>query len=48
MTDPRKDLAWADAIPDDEDDRPSPYEAVYRDGSMKNECWHCAEEEDTP
>lgn len=36
MTDPRKDLAWADR--DEDEDQPSPYEATWRDGSMKNEC----------
>lgn len=35
----RRARDWADAIPD-EDERPSPYEATYRDGSLKNECWN--------
>ncbi len=30
---------WSDEIPDDEEERPDPYEETYRDGSMKNECW---------
>ena len=30
---------WDDAIPDDEEERPSPYEKAYRDGSAVNECW---------
>ena len=38
MTDPRKDLSWADQR-DEDDDQPTPYEATYRDGSVKNECW---------
>lgn len=38
MTDPRKDLAWTDQDPEDEDTA-SPYETTYRDGSLKNECW---------
>lgn len=24
---------------EEEDDYPSPWEPVYRDGSVKNECW---------
>lgn len=38
MPDPRKDLSWADQT-DDDDDQPEPYEATYRDSSLKNECW---------
>ncbi len=30
---------WSDDIPDEEEERPDPYEPVYRDGSAKNECW---------
>ena len=30
---------WSDAIPDEEEERPEPYEETYRDGSAKNECW---------
>ena len=30
---------WNDEIPDDEEERPEPYEETYRDGSTKNECW---------
>ena len=37
MPDPRKELAWTDE--QDDDDQPAPYEATYRDGSLKNECW---------
>ena len=35
----KKSIEWADAIPD-EDERPSPYEPSYHDGSVKNECWN--------
>lgn len=38
MPDPRKELSWQDEQNDD--DLPSPYETTYRDGSLKNECWH--------
>lgn len=38
MSDPRKDQEWTDHD-DDPEDQPSPYEATYRDGSLKNECW---------
>lgn len=34
----RRAREWADAIPDDAD-RDNAYEATYRDGSLKNECW---------
>lgn len=34
----RKEQEWSDAIPDEEDDLPEPYEETYRDGSTKNEC----------
>ena len=34
----RNALAWADHGQDE--DLPEPYEQTYRDGSMKNECWH--------
>lgn len=30
---------WSDEIPDEEEERPEPYEETYRDGSSKNECW---------
>ncbi len=42
MNDPnteKKEAAWADELPDPEDDRPEPYEETYRDGSVKHECW---------
>ena len=35
----KKEKEWDDEIPDDEEERPEPYEDAYRDGSMKNECW---------
>lgn len=35
----RRARDWVDTIPDPEDDRPSPYEPTYRDGTVKNECW---------
>lgn len=34
----RRARDWVDDIPD-EDERPSPYEPTYRDGSLKAECW---------
>ncbi|MBR4576728.1 MAG: hypothetical protein IKO25_05940 [Clostridia bacterium] len=38
--DPKKEREYADEIPEDEEEeRPSPYEPVYRDGSARNECW---------
>ena len=37
--DPKKEVQWADEIPDDEQERPDEYEPTYRDGSAKNECW---------
>ena len=35
----QREKKWSDEIPDDEEDRPEPYEETYRDGSVKNECW---------
>ncbi len=29
-----------DRVSGDEEELPSPYEATYRDGSVKHECWH--------
>jgi hypothetical protein len=37
--DPKKEREYADEIPDEEEEVPSPYEPVYRDGSARNECW---------
>ena len=38
--DPKKELEYADEIPDDgQDEGPEPYEPTYRDGSAQNECW---------
>ena len=34
----RKEKEWSDDIPDEEDQRPDPYEETYRDGSAKHEC----------
>ena len=30
---------WTDEIPDEEEERPSPYEKTYRDGTAVNERW---------
>ena len=30
---------WSDEIPDEEEERPEPYEETYKDESAKNECW---------
>ena len=35
----RRAREWADAIPDDAD-QDNAYEATYRDGSLRNECWN--------
>ena len=35
----KREKEWADEIPDEEEERPEPYEETYRDGSAKNECW---------
>ena len=37
--DPKKEVQWADEIPDDEQECPDEYEPTYRDGSAKNEYW---------
>lgn len=45
--DARKLRRKADDYADDRDDAsndPAPYEQTYRDGSLKNECWHSDEE----
>ena len=42
MIDPRaeqKATEWTDDIPDQEEERPEPYDEKYRDDSTKNECW---------
>ena len=39
MTDPKKELDYTDAIPDDEETERPEYEPTYRDGSAQNECW---------
>ena len=36
--DPKKEQAYADEIPDEEQETPT-YEQTYRDGSLQNECW---------
>ncbi|MBQ9325934.1 MAG: hypothetical protein IJ246_09190 [Clostridia bacterium] len=45
--DEKKAQAWADRIPDDLEDREGvtwevqeAHEEVYRDGSVRHECWH--------
>ena len=30
---------WTDDLPDEENEAPENDEQVYRDGSLKNECW---------
>ena len=35
----QREKEWNDTIPDEEEERPEPYEDTYRDGSAKNECW---------
>lgn len=35
----RKEKDWTDEIPDEEEQRPDPWEETYRDGSAKHECW---------
>ena len=35
----RREEDWQDAIPDEEEGLPEPYEETYRDGSAKHECW---------
>ncbi|MBQ7183651.1 MAG: hypothetical protein IJR97_06655 [Clostridia bacterium] len=35
----RREMEWADRIPDEEEERRGPMEETYRDGSLKNECW---------
>ncbi len=35
----QREREWADAIPDEENTLPEPYEETYRDGSAKHECW---------
>ena len=35
----RKEKDWTDEIPDEEEQRPEPWEETYRDGSAKHECW---------
>ena len=34
-----KEKEWQDGIPDEEAERPEPYEQTYRDGSARHECW---------
>ena len=36
----RREMEWADRIPDGEEDRRGSCEETYRDGSLKNECWN--------
>ncbi len=36
----QREKNWSDEIPDEESERPEPYEETYRDGSAKNECWN--------
>ncbi len=36
----KKEREWNDEIPDEENDLPEEYEATYRDGSARNECWN--------
>ena len=40
----KKAKDWTDVIPDEEEERPSPYERTYRDGSTENECWNAGRE----
>ncbi len=35
----RREMEWADRIPDGEEERHDACEETYRDGSLKNECW---------
>ena len=35
----QREKEWSDEIPDEEEERPEPYEETYRDGSPKHECW---------
>lgn len=35
----QREMEWSDGIPDEEDERPEPYDETYRDGSIKHECW---------
>ena len=35
----QREKEWSDVIPDEEEERPEPYEETYRDGSAKHECW---------
>ena len=35
----QREKEWADEIPDEENERPEPYEGTYRDGSARHECW---------
>jgi len=36
----QKEKEWNDAVPDEEgEERPETDEQVYRDGSVKHECW---------
>ena len=36
----RREMEWADRIPDGEEERRGDREETYRDGSLKNECWN--------
>ena len=36
----QREKEWSDEIPDEEEERPSPYEKTYRDGTAANECWN--------
>ncbi len=35
----QREKEWNDEIPDEEEERPEPYEETYRDGTAKHECW---------
>ena len=37
----QQEQEWSDVIPDPEEEaeRPEPYEETYRDGTAKHECW---------
>ena len=35
----QEEKQWADDIPDMEEEWPDDREPVYRDGSVRNECW---------
>ena len=42
MIDPKaekKEMDWADDIPDPEEEQPEADEKAYRDGNVQHECW---------